>query len=147
KDKEAVIAAHNVALEAVLRRWATPWKDSLKATELDKGKTLKELKRRLRNLLEQRSETIKLLVSAREDISGHRQALISLDLTMQEDLKRCQQYLRLLDEEYLAQLQRTLDQITGSANDVDALSMAFGSIALVQQRTSLLEMSKTRVSY
>ncbi|WP_420177865.1 hypothetical protein [Kerstersia gyiorum] len=147
KDKAAVISAYRVALTAVLQLWLSSWKDALKATRLDKEKTLKQLKLQLRSLLEQRGQTIKLLVANRADLSRHRQALINLDITMREDLERCQQYLRLLDEEYIIQLQQALDQIAGTANDVDALSIALGSMALVQQRTSLLEMSKTRLSH
>lgn len=147
KDKEAVISAHSAALKAVLQLWLASWKDALRATKLDKEKTLKQLNLQLQGLLKQRSQTTKLLVANRAGLSQHRQALINLELTMREDLERCQQYLRFLDEEYLAQLQQTLDQIAGTANDVDALSIALGSLTLVQQRTSLMEMSKTRISH
>lgn len=147
KDKEAVISAHRAALKAVLQRWLASWEDALRATKLDKKKTLKQLNLQLQGLIKQRSQTTKLLVANRAGLSQHRQALINLELTMREDLERCQQYLRFLDEEYLAQLQQTLDQIAGTANDVDALSIALGSLTLVQQRTSLMEMSKTRISH
>ncbi len=145
KDKEAVLNAHKVALKAVLQSWIARWEDALWATRLERKKTLKQLKLALINLMRQRAQTVRLHRSVMNDLREHQQALINLDTTMLEDLERCQQYLRLLDEEYLTELQHSMNCIVGAVDDIDALTLALGSSALVQQRATLLEMSKIRL--
>ncbi|KRP83170.1 hypothetical protein [Pseudomonas lactis] len=142
EDLRKVHSAGSEARNELVRLWKKRWLGALTVLDQEFKRDIKALETSLEL---QRHEQM-LLIKQRERVE-HETALKHGELkriaqTSQQDLDRCERFVHLLDEEYLAELSQRMSLAMNEQDDCDALLQLLACTQLSNQRVELMRLSQ-----
>ncbi|MDH1527998.1 hypothetical protein [Pseudomonas mosselii] len=142
EDLRKVHSAGSEARHELVRLWKRHWLGALTALDQAFKRDMKALEA---NLELQRYEQM-LLIKQRErvehEISLKHGELQRIAQTSQQDLERCERFVHLLNEEYLAELSQRMSLAMNEQDDCDALLQLLACMQLSNQRVELMRLSQ-----
>lgn len=142
RDYEAICRSGEAAKEEIQAYWKNAWIKSLKATNKKyedshkKAITENSINAQEYDNLSAISEKIS------EEISSRKKSIEIISRESEDDLKRCERFVDLLNESYLDEIKNKMDSIYNNNDDCESLLQLFYSAELIDQRNNLMEISK-----
>lgn len=142
-DKADVVRASSEAEKKLTQLWRVAWTLSLQEVDqqLHKRKIALEFQVAIHN--NEKRNSIKTLTALQASLVSLDNEQIRIEHNTQEDLQRCEQLDKFLDEEYFIALDRKVDEIFTINDDCDALLQLLHCVELKYQHAEFITLNQT----
>ncbi|RNM02866.1 hypothetical protein EF878_18965 [Dickeya undicola] len=141
-DRKLIRSAGVRAHDCLTQLWKSAWQTALSKVDKEYRQELLSQQTELALLADELEKVYEQKALLSEKIAWHQSELIRVYETSKEDLHRCNQFFHLLNEEYLAALNKQLNGVLQANNDCDALLQIFACAELKNQREELMNLAQ-----
>ncbi|MDY4379647.1 hypothetical protein SOV92_17750 [Pectobacterium brasiliense] len=141
-DRSLVQNAGKIAQGNLILLWKSAWQTAWSKVNKEYRQELFSQQTELALLTDELEKVYEQNALLSGKIAWYQSELVRVDETSKDDLHRCNQFFHLLDEEYLAALNKQLNNVLQEKNDCDALLQLFACAELKNQREELMNLTQ-----
>jgi len=146
KDLRNIRSAGDDAKEKIVRLWKEAWLTAFHKTRCDYISVQRAKKADYKIASEEYEKSKSQRKDNEEKKGANRAKLEHIERNFEDDLKRCERFIHLLEEEYLVALGKKMKDALESDDDCDTLLQLFSCVQLKFQREELRSLAENSES-